>query len=88
MEKRHSVSLKELLEVVAFEGNASIQKWRLMQWFGQTNFTIAVRRSLRERWATLIEDELEWAEIPDLLMAEWNGRILFLRGDSLIKDEE
>lgn len=93
MKKRHVNLLKELLEAAAFEGLSRVPKWKLMQWYGQTNFTVAIRRDLRERWASLLIDELEWFEaeaegMPLLRLAEFNGDIVLMRSDGFLLDDE
>jgi hypothetical protein len=89
MEKRHENSLKNLLEAVAFEGYAFIAKWKITRWYGQVNFTVAIRRDLRERWNSLIVDELGWSEVPTLRLAEVSGGdIVLMKKTDFYKDTE
>ena len=89
MEKRHENSLKSLLEKVAYEGHAHVPKWKVTQvWYGQSNFTVAIRRNLRERWTALLSDELEWTDVPVLRLAEFNGDIVLMKGTDFFADEE
>ncbi len=90
MEKRHENSLKNLLEAVAFEGYAFIAKWKITRWYGQSNFTVAIRRDLRERWKSLITDELGWSEVPILRLAEVSGGgdIVLMKKTDFYRDAE
>lgn len=88
MERRHENSLKDMLETVAFEGHASVAKWRLTRWYGQSNFTVAIRRDLRERWKTLLTEELVWDDIPVLRLAEFNGDIVLMKNTDFFPDKE
>jgi len=86
MERRHEYALNEFLEQVAHEGYASVPKWRMILWYGVTNFAVNVRRDLRDRWATLI-DELGWGKTP-LRIAELNGNIVLIRKFDYFPDDE
>lgn len=89
MEKRHENSLKNLLESVAFEGYASVPKWKLTRWYGQSNFTVTIRRDLRERWNSLIVDELVWPGTPPILrLAEIGFNIILMKKTDFYKDKE
>lgn len=88
MEKRHENSLKNLLETVAFEGHASVAKWKLTRWYGQCNFTVTIRRDLRERWKSLLVDELNWSETPTLRLAEIMGDIVLMKKTDFFPDKE
>jgi hypothetical protein len=60
MEKRQEHALNDLFETLRFTGHASVPKWRLVRWFGQLNFTVVVRREVRQRWKDyLAENDLE-----------------------------
>jgi hypothetical protein len=85
MEKRHENSLKNLLETVAFEGHAAIAKWKIARWYGQTNFTVAIRRDLREQWKSLVAEELGWNEVPMLRLAEISGDIVLMKKTDFFK---
>jgi len=76
-----------MLENVAFEGHASIAKWKLSRWYGQTNFTVVIRRDLRERWNSLLTDELGWP-IVTLRLAEVNGDIVLMKKTDFFPDRE
>jgi hypothetical protein len=88
--KRHENSLKDLLEAVAFEGFGRVQKWKITRWYGQSNFTVAIRRDLRDRWTSLVTDELEWTETPALRIAEGHeGKdIILMKKTDFWEDEE
>ena len=88
MEKRHENSLINLLERVAFEGHASVPKWRIPRWYGQSNFTVGIRRDLRERWKSLVSDELGWSEVPTLRLAEIQGDIVLMKKSDFFRDVE
>jgi len=87
MQKRHENSLTDLLEGIAFEGFANIPKWQVTRWYGQTNFTVNIRRDLRERWKSLTED-MEWGLTPTLRIAEVNGNIVLMRETDFFPDNE
>jgi hypothetical protein len=90
LQKRYENSLKDLLEAVAFEGFARVPKWKITRWFGQSNFTIAIRRNIRERWNSLITDELEWTDPPKLRIAEIHDRrdIILMKDSDFWEDTE
>ncbi len=88
MEKRHENSLNNLLERVAFEGHATIPKWKVTRWFGNVNFTVAIRRDLRERWASLVTNDLSWNEAPPLRLAEVGGDIVLMNKTTFFPDTE
>jgi hypothetical protein len=88
MEKRHENALKDLLETVAFKGYASEAKWRLSRWYGQSNFTVTIRRDLRDRWKSLQEDELGNSKPAVLRFAEIGGDILLIRKTDFFPDNE
>jgi hypothetical protein len=88
MEKRHENALKNLLESVAFEGYASAPKWKVSRWYGQSNFTVSIRRDLRERWTSLYEDDLDWKDRPVLRMAEVGGDIILMKKTDFYPDSE
>lgn len=90
MEKRHENTLKDLLETVAYEGFASVSKWKVARWYGQSNFTVTIRRDLRERWTALTEEELSWDKAPVLRIAEVNGggTILLITKPNFWEDAE
>lgn len=87
MEKRHENSLNDVLEEVAYQGFSSVAKWRINRWYGQINFTVTIRRDLRERWKKLGE-ELEWTPWPQMKIAEVDGDILFMRKKDFFPDNE
>lgn len=78
MEKRYENALNDLLETVAFEGYASIPKWHITRWYEQENFTVTIRRDLRERWKKLIIDELSWSKAEILQIADVDHEIIVL----------
>lgn len=88
MEKRHENTLTSLLERVAFEGFASRPKWQIARWYGQSNFTLNIRRDLRERWKSLINDELNWKPLPTLKMAEVGSEIFLMKDGAFFPDKE
>jgi hypothetical protein len=87
MEKRYENSLKDVLEEVAFEGHAVVSKWRLTKWYGQTNFTVGIRRDLRERWKSLLVDELS-CEPTILKIAEAGGDVVLVNNSNFYKNNE
>ena len=89
MIKRYENQLTDVLETVANEGFAVVPKWKIMRWYGQSNFTIAIRRDIRERWASIAE-ELEWTETPPLRVAECrDGRdIILMNKETFWRDDE
>jgi hypothetical protein len=88
MERRHENALNELLEAAAFEGYACMSKWRVVRWYGQSNFSVNIRRDLRERWKTLIKDELGWDKVPVLKLAEISGTIFLMKDGDFFPDKE
>ena len=90
MEKRYENTMKDLLETVAYEGFASVSKWKVTRWYGQSNFTVTIRRDLRERWKSLTEEDLSWEKAPTLRIAEVNGggTIILMTKDTFYKDSE
>jgi hypothetical protein len=88
MEKRYENTLKNLLETVAYEGHAPIPKWKICRWYGQSNFTVAIRRDLRERWNSLLVDELGWTDVPTLRLAEFGFDIMLMRKTDFFRDNE
>ena len=57
-------------------------------WYGQTNFTVGIRRDLRERWKSLVADELGWSEVPTLRLAEIAGDVVLMKKSDFYKDVE
>jgi len=88
MEKRYDNSLKDLLEKVAFEGHAAVAKWRVSRWYGQATFSVSIRRDIRERWTTLVKEDLEWDTNPALRIADANGKIHLFNASAFFKDKE
>ena len=86
MQKRHENSLYDTLEKVAYEGFASVAKWRLCRWYGQERFTIGIRRDIRTRWEEL-SSELEWVADKTLVFAEVKGQILLVADHVFFDDE-
>jgi hypothetical protein len=87
MKKRHENALYDLLEQVAFEGFASIEKWRVIRWYGQERFTVGIRRDVRERWTDLAED-LPSVSDKDLKFAEIKGQIIIMHSHVFFDDDE
>jgi len=88
LQKRHENALNDLLETVAFRGYASEARWRLARWYGQNNFTVTIRRDLRDRWKSLLEDDLGKDKAPVLRLAEIEGEILLIRKTDFFPDTE
>lgn len=88
MEKRHENSLMGMLEKVAFEGFASKPKWQIARYYKQSNFTLNIRRDIRDRWKNLVTDELGWKQTPVLKMADVGGEIIFMKGGDFFPDKE
>ena len=79
--------MSDLLKQVAYEGRAIIAKWRIAETYGQSTFSVTIRRDLRNRWTALIE-ELEWDERPVLRMAELCGQVIMTRSSDYWPDDE
>jgi len=88
VEKRHENALTDVLETVAFNGFASVPKWRVTRWYGQVNLTVNIRRDLRDRWKALISEELDWSEVPTLRMAEVHGSLILMNKENFFSDKE
>lgn len=87
MKKRHANALDDLLEQVAFEGFASVEKWRLTRWYGQERFTVGIRRDVRDRWIEL-SSELHWISTMELRFAEVKGQILLMQNEVFFENDE
>ena len=77
MQKRHENALYDLLERVAYEGFASVEKWLITRWYGQERFSVGIRRDVRSRWDDL-SSELAWIKNKELVFAEVKGQILLM----------
>jgi hypothetical protein len=73
--------------MVAYEGFAYVQKWQINRWFGQANFTVSIRREIRERWKTLGED-IEWIAASKLKIAKINDTTIILIKDTSLDDKK
>jgi hypothetical protein len=80
--------LKNMLETVAFEGLATLAKWKITRWYGQSNFTVSIRRDVRQRWDALHREELEIDKTPILRMADVDGKIVFMKKADFFPDKE
>lgn len=87
MKRRHVNALDDLLEQVAFEGFASVEKWRLNRWYGQERFTVGIRRDVRERWSEL-SSELSWISTMKLKFADVKGQIILMQNEIFFDDDE
>lgn len=87
MQKRHENALYDLLEQVANEGYSSIEKWRLIRWYGQERFSVGIRRDIRTRWDDLAT-ELQWIEGKNIVFAEVKGRIILMHDQIFFEDDE
>jgi hypothetical protein len=87
MKKRHENSLYDLLEQVAFEGYASVEKWRMARWYGQERFTVGIRRDVRERWSDLSAD-IASIEDKELMFAEVKGQIVLMHDQVFFDNNE
>lgn len=87
MRKRHENSLNDLLEQVAFEGYASVEKWRMTRWYDQERFTVGIRRDVRERWNDL-SSELRWIADKELWFAEVKGQIVLMHDQVFFDNDE
>lgn len=87
MQKRHQNALDDLLELVAYEGFASIAKWQLSRWYAQERFTVGIRRDIRERWEDL-GSELTWIADKELVFAEVKGQILLMHDQVFFDTDE
>jgi len=88
MDERYEIALKDVLEMTALSGHATVPKWRLSRWYGQVKFTVNIRRDLRERWLRLIKDELGWTTSPKLKLAETGENIIMINADAFFDDKE
>ena len=93
MERRYENALNDLLESVAYNGHASISKWRITRWYGQENFTVNIRRDLRDRWKKLIIEELSWTKptilrIADVSYTGVSGDIVLINNSTFFPDDE
>ncbi|VAY88937.1 conserved hypothetical protein [mine drainage metagenome] len=77
MQKRHENSLNDLLEQVAYEGFASVEKWQMTRWYEQERFSVGIRRDIRNRWDEL-SSELTWIKNKTIVFAEVKGQILLM----------
>lgn len=87
MKKRHENALNDLLEQVAFEGFASVEKWKLTRWYDQERFTVGIRRDVRERWSEL-SSELTWIATHELRFAEVKGKIILMHDHVFFENDE
>jgi hypothetical protein len=87
VKRRHENALEDLLEQVAFEGFASVEKWKLARWYNQERFTIGIRRDVRERWSEL-SSEIAWIADKELRFAEVKGQILLMHDQVFVEDAE
>ena len=86
--RRHENLLNDLLETVAFEGYAHVPKWRLLRWYEFEHFVATIRRDLRDRWNTLVTQQLGWEEVPTLWIAEGKGGDIVLIHDDTFPEED
>ena len=87
MRKRHQNALDDLLEQVAYEGFAGVEKWRITRWYDQERFTVGIRRDVRERWHDL-SAELKWIADHELLFAEVKGQIVLMHNQVFFESDE
>ena len=87
MKRRHENALEDLLEQVAYEGFASVEKWKLARWYGQERFTVGIRRDVRERWSEL-SSELTWIATKELRFAEVKGQIILMHDQVFFENDE
>lgn len=87
MLQRHQNALTDLLEQVAYEGSASVAKWRLTRWYGQDRFSVNIRRDLRARWEAM-QEELHWTRKQKLVLAEVKDQIVMMHSQIFFADDE
>jgi hypothetical protein len=87
VQKRHENALYDMLEKVAYEGYASIEKWRITRWYGQERFSVGIRRDVRDRWADLAA-ELAWIAQKKLVFAEVKGQIVLMHDQAFFNEDE
>ena len=87
MQKRHENALNDLLERVAYEGFAAVDKWQVTRWFGQERFSIGIRRDMRTRWEDL-SAEISGIKKKELMFAEVKGQILLMHDQIFFKGDE
>jgi len=85
MDKRNENLLNDFLKIVFEEGYASVRKWLLLHWYGQTNLTVAIRRDLRERWKALMEESSSKAS---LRIGESQGNILLANSEIFFSKDD
>ena len=88
IERRSEIALQELLETVAYEGEARVAKWRLAKWFGQEKYSRNIRRDLRRRWHELQMEEYGVENPPPLKIAELAGVIILMNAANFSPDDE
>lgn len=77
-----------MLEMVAFQGHASRPEWKIARWYGQSNFSVNIRRDLRGRWKGFVAEELGWDKVPTLKLTEVNGNIFLMKDADFFADKE
>ena len=87
MQKRHENALNDVLERVAYDGFAAVEKWQLTRWFGQERFSVGIRRDLRQRWEDLAS-ELPWIKKKVFVFAEVKGQILMMHDHVFFEKDE
>jgi len=78
--------MDNLLEKAACEGVARITKTELNLWFGQTRFSINMRRYICERWEEVAEG-FPLLEEEGVLLVELSSDILFMIGVNIYDSE-
>lgn len=84
--KRHEDSLNNLIELVALEGIAEVPKACLTLWYKQERFTVSIRNDLRTRFEDLTSS-ISWLKDKTLRFGELNNKILLIRSDVLLEDD-
>ncbi len=87
MKRRHENSLNDVLEQVAYEGYASVEKWRMTRWYDQERFTVGIRRDVRERWSDL-SSEINSIADKELWFAEVKGQIVLMHDQVFFDNNE
>ncbi len=87
MKALHKNALDTLLEQIAYEGFASVEKWKIRRWYEQERFTIGIRRDIRDRWSRLAA-ELTWIADKKLSFAEVERQIIIMHDQVFFNEDD
>jgi hypothetical protein len=60
----------------------------IARWYGQSNFSVNIRRDLRDPWKSLVPEELGWNKVPTLKLAVVSGNIFLMKDADFFPDKE